>query len=209
VTDKTLKLDQSIVPIRSSSDFLGKVVRSSFLNSWSVAEVGPISFFTKWAVGRPRPEEIAYKIAQGELTAADGVPKDVVKKVISMNLTSAESFTGYPEGSPNHPAWPAMHSAGSTASFWLNILFDLSEEQYCQALLTDYAVAMARTVAGVHYRMDNIRGLNMGQQIIAERLADKLAEKYGSDRAAIQAKIDEERFNWEGFDPQTCSRTGN
>jgi hypothetical protein len=123
-----------------------------------------------------------------------------------MNLVSAESFTGYPEGSPKHPSWPAMHSAGSTSSFWLKVLFDLSEEQYCQALLTDYAVAMARTTAGVHYRMDNICGLNMGQQIIAERLADVLATKYGSDPEVVQAKIDKERFNWENFDPLTCSR---
>jgi PAP2 superfamily len=209
VSNKTLKLDQSVVPFRSQSDFLGKVVRSSFLNSWSVAEVGPIAFFAKWAVGRPRPEEVAYMITQDKLTAADGVPKDVVEKVKAMNLTSAASFTGYQEGSPNHPAWPAMHSAGSTSSFWLNIIFNLDEEQYCQALLTDYAVAMARTVAGVHYRMDNICGLNMGQQIIAERLADILTETYGGDRAVIQAKIDKERFDWENFNPLTCSRSAD
>jgi hypothetical protein len=146
-------------------------------------------------------------ISQDKLTTADGVPQDVVQKVKALNLTSAESFTQYPEGSPKHPSWPAMHSAGSTSSFWLKIMFHLNEEQYCQALLTDYAVAMARTVAGVHYRMDNICGLNMGQQIIAERLADVLAEKYGSDREVVQAKIDKERFNWENFDPLTCSRT--
>ena len=99
-----------------------------------------------------------------------------------------------------------MHSAGSTSSFWLRIMFDLTDEQYCQALLTDYAVAMARTVAGVHYRMDNICGLNMGQQIVAERLADTLAEAYGSDPAVVQAKIDQERFDWEDFDPLTCER---
>jgi PAP2 superfamily len=207
VKDKTLKLDQSIVPFRSQSDFLGKVVRSSFLNSWAVAEVGPITFFAKWAVGRPRPEEVAYLISQDTLTAADGVPEHVVQKVKSMKLESAESFTGYPEGSPKHPSWPAMHSAGSTGSFWLNIIFNLTEEQYCQALLTDYMVAMARTVSGVHYRMDNICGLNMGQQIIAERLADVLTENYGGDRAVIQAKIDKERFDWEDFDPLTCSRS--
>jgi PAP2 superfamily len=207
VSDKTLKLDQSIIPFRSQSDFLGKVVRSSFLNSWAVAEVGPISFFAKWAVGRPRPEEVAYMISQDKLTTADGVPPHVVQKVKSMNLESAESFTGYPEGSPKHPSWPAMHSAGSTSSFWLNIIFNLNEEQYCQALLTDYMVAMARTVAGVHYRMDNICGLNMGQQIIAERLADVLTENYGGDKAVIQAKIDKERFDWDNFDPLTCSRS--
>jgi hypothetical protein len=52
--DKSLKLDESMFPFRSKSDFLGKVVRSAYLNSWAVAEVGPIAFYAKWAVGRPR-----------------------------------------------------------------------------------------------------------------------------------------------------------
>jgi hypothetical protein len=54
VTNKELKLDQNMFPFRSQSDFLGKVVRSAYLNSWAVAEVGPITFYAKWAVGRPR-----------------------------------------------------------------------------------------------------------------------------------------------------------
>jgi PAP2 superfamily len=207
-SQQNVEIDPTIFPFRSQRDFLGTVVRSSFLNSWAVAEVGPIAFYAKWAVGRPRPEEIAWMITRDELTTKDhGVPPDVVQTVKDMKLTSPESFTQYAEGSPQHPAWPAMHSAGSTSSFWLRIIFNLTEEQYCQALLTDYAVAMARTVAGVHYRMDNICGLNMGQQIIAERLADFLAEKYGSNRAAVQAKIDKERFDWEKFDPETCARS--
>lgn len=60
-------------------------------------------------------------------------------------------------------------------------------------------------MAGVHYRSDNIDGLNLGQQIMAEQLAAKLANEYGSDRDTVQAKIDQERFDWRNFDPETCT----
>jgi hypothetical protein len=199
-------LDADMFPFRSKLDFIGFQIRCSYLNSWAAAAVGPITFRLKWIVGRPRPEEIAYLIATDKITAADGAPAELVQKVKAMKLEAATDFGPYPEGSPRHPAWPAMHSSGSTASFWLKIILNLTEEQYCQALLTDYAVSMARTVAGVHYERDNLDGLNLGQQIIAEQLADLMASYYGSDKAAVQAKIDQERFDWRKFDPETCSR---
>ena len=73
---------------------------------------------------------------------------------------------------------------------------NLTEEQYCQVLRTDYAVAYARTVAGVHYPSDNIEGLNMGQEVIADRLADHLAYTYGGEAQCYQRKIDRLRFDW-------------
>jgi hypothetical protein len=66
--------------------------------------------------------------------------------------------------------------------------------------------AIGHTVAGAHYRSDNIDGLNLGQQIMAEQFAAKLANEYGSYRATVQAKIDQERFDWRNFDPETCIR---
>lgn len=65
-----------------------------------------------------------------------------------MNITKATDFTQYPEGSPLHPSWPAMHSAASSASLWLAVVADLTEDQYCQVLRTDHSVAYARTIAG-------------------------------------------------------------
>jgi hypothetical protein len=55
-----------------------------------------------------------------------------------MNLKSATDFTAYPEGSPTHPSWPAMHSASSAASFWLDIIMDLTEDQLCEARMLDW-----------------------------------------------------------------------
>jgi hypothetical protein len=98
-----------------------------------------------------------------------------------------------------------MHSAASSASLWLPVVADLTPEQYCQVLRTDFAVAYARTVAGVHYHSDNIAGLNMGQEVISEKLAEHLAESFGSNPEVVEAKIRKWRFDWSTFDSRTCT----
>jgi hypothetical protein len=60
--------DYGIVPFRSSSDFVGLLIRLADLNTWAIGAVAPTNFYLKWYVGRPRPEEVAYKIAEGMLT---------------------------------------------------------------------------------------------------------------------------------------------
>ena len=98
-----------------------------------------------------------------------------------------------------------MHSAASSASFWLAVILDLTDEQYCEALRVDYAVAFARTCAGVHYPTDNISGLNLGQAIVADLLPGHLEKVYGSDPEKVKAKIERLRFDWNNFDSYTCS----
>ena len=162
--------------------------------------VAPINFAAKWYVGQMRPEEMAWKIASGEVPKED-VPNDIYEMISGMKLQNATSFTQYPEGSPKHPSWPAMHSAASSASLWLAVVADLTPEQYCQVLRTDFAVAYARTVAGVHYPGDNVGGLDMGQAVIAHELADHLVETYGAAKAAVEEKIARLRFHWNTFKP--------
>ena len=146
-------------------------------------------------------------IATGELT--HGFPVDIVRKIRSMNLKSPSEFTAYKEGIPTHPSWPAMHSAASSASMWIAVVLDdLTPEQYCEALRVDYAASYARTIAGVHYPTDNIAGLNLGQKIIQDRLADHLSTMFGSDRDVVQAKIDRLTFDWADFDPSDCTING-
>lgn len=176
----------------------------AYLTTWAVSKVGPYNFAAKYYVGRARPEEVAWLISQGSLTESDGVPSDVVEDIQSFNLQSATDFTAYPEGSPAHPSWPAMHSAGSASSLWLPVVLNLSEEQICQTRLVDWAVSYARTVAGVHYPSDNIAGLNLGQEIIARKLAGHLAHVYGSDPVAVNAKISAMRFDWNDFMDSDC-----
>jgi len=200
-----VELDHSVLPFRCRNDFLRSIVGPADLNTWAIRTVSPLNFNAKWTAGRPRPEEVAWMIATGELTSSEhGVPESLVTKIDAMNLQSSTEFTAYTEGAPPHPSWPAMHSAASSASFWLSIIYKLTPEQLCQARLVDYAVSYARTVAGVHYQTDNIMGLNLGQEIMAEQLALHLTDLYNANRRDVQAKIDASRFDWNDFDPVTC-----
>jgi hypothetical protein len=100
-----------------------------------------------------------------------------------------------------------MHSAKSASSLWLAVIAKLTPAQYCQALRTDFAVGYARIVSGVHYPSDNIAGLNIGQTVIAEELADHLARTYGANKTAAEAKINKLRFDWKTFDSEKCTVT--
>lgn len=78
-----------------------------------------------------------------------------------------------------------MHSASSAASMWLIVVLDLSPAQRCRVKALDYAIAFARTVAGVHYpTTDNVGGL-----------------KSGTRNSAIdrQAKVDVTRLDWNDY----------
>jgi hypothetical protein len=81
----------------------------------------------------------------------------------------------------------------------------LSQEQYCQVVLLDHAVAFARSVAGVHYPDDNIAGLNFAQEYIAKNLPSYLAQRYGANATKVQEKVAALRFDWNLFDPSICT----
>jgi PAP2 superfamily len=197
------KLDTNVLPFRSKMEFIGGVVRMAEINFWTIIKVSPVNFRLKWIYGRPRPEEVAYQIQNGDISAW-AVPDDILQTLSRWNLTRPDDFTAYRTGSPQHPSWPAMHSTASMASFWLMVVLDMTEEEKCQALLTDWIVSYGRTVAGVHYPTDNISGLNLGQEIVAEILVDHLVDLYNANRTAAQAKVAASRFDWSDFDPATC-----
>ena len=201
-------IDQNVIPFRCRVEFLNGIVMLADINTWAPAVVGPMNFGVKYYAGRPRPEEIIYLIANQTLTAADGVPPDLIDMVDDMDLERPEDFTAYPEGCPLHPSWPAMHSAASSASLWMAVVMNLNPQQSCQVKLMDYAVAYARTVAGVHYRTDNEAGLTLGQELIAQYLPDYLAQRYGSDPEAVRTKIAQSRFDWTDFEKSHCARHG-
>jgi membrane-associated phospholipid phosphatase len=197
-----LAVDYNVMPFLSRVDFVGTTVRLAELNTWAISAVCPMNFLVKWFVGRLRPEEIAFQIARGLRTDA---PSDLQASIDMMNLQTPEEFTGYPEGCPSHPSFPAMHGAASAMSMWLAVVADLTSEQYCQLLRMDYAVSFARTVAGMHYPTDNLAGLNLGQHLVALVLPQHLATEYGANLTAAQAKVDRFRFHWDSFNPVTCS----
>jgi len=200
--DKDFEIDENIIPQRGMGHFLRKEILLADLNTWAIGMVGPHNFMAKWYVGRARPEEVAFLIATGELT--EGVPEDVAKEIHSMNIKHATDFTAYPEGSPPHPSWPAMHSAASCASFWLSVVLNMNERQLCEIRMVDYGVAFARTTAGVHYASDNIDGLNMGQYIVSQFLTEHLVKKYGADEDKVWKKIEKMTYDWNKYDKWAC-----
>ena len=199
-------VDNNIIPRRGFEQFLRGPFMLAHLNTWALATIGPHSFAAKYSVGRSRPEEIAFAISEGNIPSQDlpDAVRDIMQEILDRfggSLPSATSFTAYSEGSPRHPSWPAMHSAASQTSFWMSVVLDLTPEQLCQARKVDWAVAYARTVAGVHYPDDNIDGLNLGQNVIASLLADYLEFKYESVKSVVEEKIESMRFDWSTFDP--------
>jgi len=187
-------------PFRGVKDFIGMEVRMAQINAWALEVVAADNFFLKWHYGVPRPEEVAWRIRNGELTAEHGVTKDIIDAIGpdgSLKFESATAFTAYDKGCPTHPSFPAMHSAASTCSLWLPVMYNISEEDYLEALRMDYAVSYARTVAGVHYPQDNFAGLNIGQQIIVDQLPDFLADNYDYDRDMVAAFAKDLSFDWE------------
>jgi membrane-associated phospholipid phosphatase len=200
------KVDNTTIPLRCNVEFLRGIVMLAELNTWAIGTVGPINFGIKYYAGRARPEEVAFLISEGELTSEDGVPDDLLMDIPLHSLEKAVDFTAYPEGSPMHPSWPAMHSAASSASFWLAVVLNLTPEQSCQAKLVDYGVAYARTVAGVHFPGDNTAGLNLGQEVVASKLPEHLAHRYGSDPTIVRQKIDSLRFDWRDFLDSDCAK---
>ena len=154
----------------------------------------------------------------------DGVPNDILRKVRNMDIRSAAEFTAYPEGSPRHPSWPAMHAANGCSSYWMSVVLNLNPQQLCQLRLVDYDVAFARTVAvsmnvhrfivpcyqllshkisksqGVHYPDDNTAGLNLAQEVVARSLPRMLRDKYNANPRAVASKARRMRYDWDNFD---------
>jgi membrane-associated phospholipid phosphatase len=191
-------------PFRSAIDFIGMMVRMARINAWSFEVVAPVNFMLKWHYGMSRPEEVAWLIDQEMIEDDLASEQGLVEDIKSLGMESRKDFTAYNKeddnGSPTHPSFPAMHSAGSTLSTWLPALFKLTCEEYEQALLVDHAVAFARTVAGVHYEQDNIAGLNVGQRIIREQLPALAAREYGCDETLVRERLDKLSFDWKCFD---------
>lgn len=143
-------MDRTIVPSKDYVDFLRYEVTLAEINTWAISMIGPYNFGFKWAGGRARPEEVAWYITNH--TTIDmlnrGVPSDIVTDIKAMNLEHPFNFTAYPEGSPTHPSWPAMHSAASVVSFWLPLVTNMTHDQICEAKALDFGVSYGRTVAG-------------------------------------------------------------
>jgi len=196
-TDLTLQFlaegvdfDETIIPHATADDFVNKQVMLARIIGWAVSTVSPTCFAAKWHEGRPRPEEVAWAIVNNDTRVASA-PADVVNRVRSLNLAAqgGTDYTAYGIGSPKHPAWPAMHSAASTASVFLPVVLNLTASQIIETQRVDCAVATFRSFAGVHYESDNMAGLAIGQEVIRRELPEMLHRVYGSSTAKVRAKL--------------------
>jgi membrane-associated phospholipid phosphatase len=201
VVTQRVKADPAIIPFRSLNDPIGVQHRTVAINGWTYAQITPINYYLKWYYGRPRPEEIAWLITQKKLNATSRVPQDVVDTILAWNLTSAANFTTYANGSPNHPSWPSGHATLAQTSLWAAVVFNLSDAQVRQTVLFDYAYGFARIAAGIHTPTELVQGLKLGRAIIARKLPDYLNAYYGSDKAAVAAKIKKYNYDWAKYDP--------
>jgi len=222
-----LKMDYSIMPKRSAVEFIGAVVRLYNMNTHFINSVAPHNFAAKWHAGRARPEEVVHAIVNGKIDSSCVPPalyNDIVANFADLNGATFDypygasdpdgtAFTAYEEGSPRHPSWPAMHSAASNISFWMQVVFKLTDAQVCEAMKIDYGVSYARTIAGVHYKRDNLDGLNMGKEVIRRDIAKYLHDHFDADEAAAQAKADAiaASFDWNNYKQlfDNCNSSGN
>lgn len=109
-------------------DFLNIVPRSLAKMSAQVNAKMEKCFQVKYYYGIPRPEEL-----------------------VGTNITA------YPEGCPNHPSFPAGHGAAAFASSdYFLMEWKLNEVSKKALFDSAYIWAMARTLAGVHYAVDNL-----------------------------------------------------
>merc|ERR1719323_1515597 len=190
LVDFGLTLDDQIFRQKSCGrqdkpEFVNGGVALSGLIAWAITQVSPVAFASKWYNGRMRPEETAMMVTNGCLDSE--VPAYIKSAILDMRLKTAVNFTAYDEGSPVHPAYPAMHSAASSISTWLELVSILKPEQRAEAQLLDFSIAYYRTFAGVHWDSDNRAGLQIGRAILVRALPDHLAEVYGCNRKSSDA----------------------
>jgi hypothetical protein len=171
---------------------------------------GRASGYQKWAIHRSlRPEEMAARV-HNHLTGAAAYPIHP-KLLESQALTEVFNRYGtyllpmaYPNGSPAHPSYPAMHAVVAGAG--ITVLKALYDED---AVIRDPVVpsddglellpyegepltvggelnklggnvAFGRDVAGVHFRADGIHGLKLGEDAAIAVLRDLTATFGGS-----------------------------
>jgi len=113
--EKSLDRKPFLFQTMNNRDFLRFPVMLSDMVGHAIRMVGPCDFALKWFVGRARPEEVAWKIrsATGKslVVPPSEETNELIKIIDEMEFSNATEYTAYVEGSPNHPSYPAMHSA--------------------------------------------------------------------------------------------------
>ena len=96
--------NNDIIPKAGNKDFIRGPVMLSQMIGYAICAVGPCDFTLKWGVSRARPEEIAWKMYQGDLAYEEDEFDEVKKSILDMNFKRGTDFTTYAEGSQKHPS---------------------------------------------------------------------------------------------------------
>ena len=127
-----------VAPETGFNDFINRVPDAHLVLAQKICDSMDRCFEAKYFYGKPRPEEAF---------ARTGLPWNI---------------TGYDEGCPNHPAYPAGHGAAAGSVSVLFTHFNTTQQQRNEVIDACYVWAMSRTLAGVHYAVDNLAGLAIG-----------------------------------------------
>lgn len=191
------KIRKDLFPKRGYKVFTDGQVMVGHLIGWVIHTVSPTAFAHKYYWGMPRPEEVLGAWARGEYEVPTNIGRELNSYVDKASIIKDErNFTLYTgEGSPTHPSDPAMHSAVAAIGLICSIIFDLTPELENECKKVSSNIAFGRTFAGVHYCEDNIRGLNMGEEVVAKILPDWLAQ-WDANKAAVKELCLTKRTNW-------------
>ena len=182
---------------RLGRGFTDGPVMLNHLMAWAAHAVSPNSFCAKWHFLAARPEEVAGAIARDEIDAPDAIKMRLFHSFERTALVENQrTFTMYPEGSPDHPGYNAMHAAaaGAGAAIILAIM-DLDEDDKNQVRHTAYDMAHFRSRAGVHTPQDNNAGLWLGQETVRRLLAGKMTD-FGVDAPLVDAALEAAQVDW-------------
>ena len=154
----------------------------------------------KWSNMRLRPEAFGLEIHKACTQKKNpyGISKELLESIILKRIAHKYGSyllpQAYPEGCPAHPAYPGGHAvlAGCTMTI-VKAFFDCTGTMKVYIPSSDgtklvdtntnlnindeldkYAsnIAMFRSAAGIHYRSDNVAGLEMGEDIGIELLKE-------------------------------------
>ena len=182
----------------TQSNFTDGVVLLNHLLNEAPWKVSPSSFCAKWEFMVPRPEEVAGAIARNEIVAPDWVMHALTNMMSLQEIAQDQrKFTLYPEGSPKHPSYSAMHAAaGGAAATIIKVMLALDSESMHNVNVTAENMAHFRATAGVHYPRDNAVGLWLGQEVVTRWLPGYLQAELGFDPAQVSAVLADVRCDW-------------
>ena len=181
----------------TGSNFTDTVVLLNKLMAEAAWRVSANSFNSKWHFMAPRPEEIAGLIARGELTCPDYIMMQL-KDLPNWDLVASNQhkFTTYDEGCPKHPAFNAMHSAAAAAAGTIiKVMIECDPATKLEIDLGVRNVGYFRTMAGVHWQVDNDAGFWLGQETVNRFIVPELVS-LGANQTAVEAALAAAQTDW-------------